>query len=191
METVSLALAVVLFAAHFAAEPRSAEAAPGTSLGRPSERGSTLLVTALGLALVVSSFAARLALERGRFAPRPGVVAVLGLAMLAGVALRYWSMLVLGEFFTRTLAVLPGQSIVSAGPYRVVRHPGYLEQIVVVTAGCALASLNVWLVALIGPLLFAAYAYRIRAEERMLASQFGEAYQGYRSRTWRLLPGFY
>jgi protein-S-isoprenylcysteine O-methyltransferase Ste14 len=111
--------------------------------------------------------------------------------VFAGVALRYWSMLTLGEFFTRTLIVLPGHSIVTAGPYRVVRHPGYLAQLVVLTAGCALASLNLWLVALIGPPLVAAYAYRIQAEERMLASQFGEAYQGYRSRTWRLFPGVF
>ena len=74
-------------------------------------------------------------------------------------------MLTLGEFFTRTLAILPDQHVVSVGPYRVIRHPGYLAQIVVVTTGCALASLNVWLVALIGPLLLAVYAYRIEAEE--------------------------
>jgi protein-S-isoprenylcysteine O-methyltransferase Ste14 len=187
VEMVSLGLALVLLAAHFAAEPLLRRGRARNLVTTSFESGSTLLVTALGLASVVSSFAARFAVERGRFAPRPGVVVVLGLAMLAGVALRYWSMLVLGEFFTRTLAVLPGQSIVSAGPYRVIRHPGYLAQIVVVTAGCALASLNVWLVALTGPLLFAAYAYRIRAEERMLGSQFGEAYQDYRSRTWRLI----
>jgi protein-S-isoprenylcysteine O-methyltransferase Ste14 len=111
--------------------------------------------------------------------------------MLAGVALRYWSMRTLGEFFTRTLAVLPDQRVVQEGPYRMVRHPGYLAQIVVLTAGSALVSLNAWLAALVATLLSAAYAYRIRAEERMLESQLGEAYRTYRARTWRLLPGIY
>jgi len=32
---------------------------------------------------------------------------------------------------------------------------------------------------------------RIRAEERLLSAQFGDAYDAYRSRTSRLLPGIY
>jgi protein-S-isoprenylcysteine O-methyltransferase Ste14 len=111
--------------------------------------------------------------------------------MLGGVALRYWSMLTLGEFFTRTLVVVPGHAIVTTGPYRVVRHPGYLAQPVVLTAGCALASLNLGLVALLAPLLLAAYAHRIRAEERMLASRFGREYREYSSRTSCLFPGVF
>jgi protein-S-isoprenylcysteine O-methyltransferase Ste14 len=191
VEEISLALATALFAGHFAAEPLLRRGRAKSLATTPFERKSTLLVTAVGLASVVASFAARFGLEWGRLAPHPGRVSVLGLVMLAGVALRYWSMLSLGEFFTRTLAVMPDQDLVSAGPYRVVRHPGYLAQLVVLTAGCALASLNVWLPALIGPLLLAAYVYRIQAEERMLASEFGETYQRYRSRTWRLIPGVY
>ena len=95
--------------------------------------------------------------------------------MLAGVALRYWSMWVLGEFFTRTLAVFADQAVVSTGPYRWVRHPGYLAQIVVVVSGSALISLSLPLVAAVALLLLAALAHRIRAEERMLISRFGDA----------------
>jgi len=32
---------------------------------------------------------------------------------------------------------------------------------------------------------------RIAAEERLLGSEFGVAYDAYRARTWRLLPGLY
>ncbi len=32
---------------------------------------------------------------------------------------------------------------------------------------------------------------RIRAEEALLRTQFGEAYDAYCARTWRLLPGVY
>jgi protein-S-isoprenylcysteine O-methyltransferase Ste14 len=32
---------------------------------------------------------------------------------------------------------------------------------------------------------------RIRAEERLLRTQFGEEYDGYRARTSRLIPGVY
>lgn len=191
MERGSLVLAAILFAAHFAAEPVLRRGRARSLVTTPFERNSTLLVTALGLASVAASFAARFGLACWRFTPHPGLVGLLGVAMLAGVALRCWSMLILGEFFTRTLAMVPGHYLVSSGPYRVVRHPGYLAQILVLTAGCALASLNLGLVALVGLLVLIAYAYRIQAEERMLASRFGGAYEEYRSRTWRLIPGVY
>ena len=32
---------------------------------------------------------------------------------------------------------------------------------------------------------------RISAEERLLSSQFGDEYDAYRNRTWRLIPGLY
>jgi protein-S-isoprenylcysteine O-methyltransferase Ste14 len=45
----------------------------------------------------------------------------------------------------------------------------------------------VLLTALLVPPLVA----RIRAEERLLRTQFGGEYDAYRGRTWRLLPGLY
>src|SRR5262245_59486515 len=49
-----------------------------------------------------------------------------GVAMVAaGLAVRAWSMRVLGRFYTRTLRVVGEQSVVTSGPYRVIRHPGY------------------------------------------------------------------
>jgi protein-S-isoprenylcysteine O-methyltransferase Ste14 len=34
-------------------------------------------------------------------------------------------------------------------------------------------------------------AYRIRAEEKLLAMQFGAEFEAYRRRTWRLIPFVY
>jgi len=45
----------------------------------------------------------------------------------------------------------------------------------------------VLLAALLVPPLLA----RINAEERLLRSQFGEEYDAYRARTWRLIPAIY
>jgi len=49
------------------------------------------------------------------------------------------------------------------------------------------AGVGVLLTALIVPVLLA----RIRAEERLLHSQFGAEYDAYRARTSRLIPGLY
>jgi protein-S-isoprenylcysteine O-methyltransferase Ste14 len=71
----------------------------------------------------------------------------------------------------------------------VIRHPSYLG-LLVNSLGWALAfrsGVGVLLTAFTIPPLIA----RIRAEERLLSAQFGDAYDAYRSRTSRLLPGIY
>ena len=64
-------LAAVLFVTHFSAEPLLRRGRAKSLAITPFESKSTLLVTALGLASVAGSFAARLAFEWGRFTPRP------------------------------------------------------------------------------------------------------------------------
>jgi protein-S-isoprenylcysteine O-methyltransferase len=97
------------------------------------------------------------------------------------LAVRIWSMRVLGRDYTRALRTRDDQTIVDRGPYSVIRHPGYLGSILV-WSGSRLA-LN-WLVAVVTTgVLFAVYAYRIRAEERMLEEHFGKKCLEYQTRT--------
>jgi len=60
---------------------------------------------------------------------RPFVPA-LGLPMLAlvaaTVALRWWVVAALGERWCTRVIVPPGAPLVTAGPYRFLRHPNYL-----------------------------------------------------------------
>jgi protein-S-isoprenylcysteine O-methyltransferase len=115
------------------------------------------------------------------------VVAWVGVVVgAAGLAVRIWSMRALGGDYTRSLRTRREQTIIDRGPYRVIRHPGYLGSILV-WAGSRLA-VN-WLTAVItAALLIVVYCYRISAEERMLEEHFGEAYLSYETRTWRLVP---
>jgi protein-S-isoprenylcysteine O-methyltransferase Ste14 len=114
-----------------------------------------------------------------------------GLAItLGGITLRVWANLILGEFYTRTLRVLANQSVVQRGPYRLIRHPGYLGTIVM-WAGAGLAAAN-WIVILIVLVTMSiAYHYRIQAEETMLLDRLGQQYADYKARTWKLLPFVY
>jgi protein-S-isoprenylcysteine O-methyltransferase Ste14 len=78
---------------------------------------------------------------------------------------------------------------VTSGVYGLVRHPSYLG-LLVNSLGWALAfrsGVGLLLTALLVPPLLA----RIRAEERLLRSQFGGEYEAYRARTSRLIPGIY
>src|SRR5207253_6001663 len=105
----------------------------------------------------------------------------------AGLALRLVAVLTLRERYTRTLLVEAVHPIERSGPYRWVRHPGYLGSLLCLN-GIALASGNA--AALIASLIAtsAAYAYRIKVEDEMLVATLGQAYIEYREQVRALLP---
>ena len=105
----------------------------------------------------------------------------------AGFALRVWAMRVLGRFYTRRLVTTADQRVVDRGPYRFVRHPGYLGSLLIWT-GASASSENLLSLVLVSVLLAIAYAYRIATEERMLLEALGQPYADYRARSWRLVP---
>ncbi|HWD27926.1 MAG TPA: isoprenylcysteine carboxylmethyltransferase family protein [Rhizomicrobium sp.] len=123
--------------------------------------------------------------------PTPVMVRVAwaGVALgLGGLCLRLWAVLTLRHRYTRTLLIDDdGHTLERRGPYRVVRHPGYLGSVLCFT-GFALASASLFVVALSVAATLAAYAYRIAAEDRMLMAQFGAAYAQYRREVAALLP---
>jgi protein-S-isoprenylcysteine O-methyltransferase Ste14 len=82
--------------------------------------------------------------------------------------------------------VTENQTIVRMGPYRLIRHPGYLGSILMWT-GAAAATAN-WIVLVITLIaILSAYIYRIQNEEKMLLTTNAE-YGEYRTQTWRLIP---
>src|SRR5271169_3009950 len=107
----------------------------------------------------------------------------------AGGALRLWPVVVLGPRFSGLVAIQPGHTLVTTGLYGIIRHPSYLG-LLVNSLGWALAfrsGVGVLLTVLTVPPLLA----RISSEERLLRSQFGAAYDAYRIRTSRMIPGLY
>jgi protein-S-isoprenylcysteine O-methyltransferase len=127
-----------------------------------------------------------------RRATLPGLplVAWIGVAVgVLGICLRLWAVLTLRERYTRTLLVHGEHPIERSGPYRWVRHPGYLGSLLCLN-GVALASGNF---AALGASVLAtgwAYAYRIKVEDDMLINSPGSAYVEYRKRTGALFPRF-
>jgi protein-S-isoprenylcysteine O-methyltransferase Ste14 len=108
---------------------------------------------------------------------------------LAGGGLRMWSVFVLGRRFSGLVAIQPGHTLVTGGVYSVIRHPSYLG-LLVSSLGWGLAfrsGVGVLLTALLIPPLIA----RIRAEERLLKTEFNGAYERYCARTSRLIPWLY
>jgi len=96
----------------------------------------------------------------------------------------------LGALYTRTLQIQPDQRVITDGPYRVIRHPGYAGTLLL-WIGATLATTNWPAIVVATPVIISAYVYRIHCEEAMLASTFGEQYGIYRAHTWKLIPFVY
>ena len=111
------------------------------------------------------------------------------LLFAAGGALRLWPVYVLGDRFSGLVAIQPGHTLVTTGIYGVIRHPSYLG-LLVNSVGWALAFRS-GLGLLLTALMMLPVVARIRAEEALLHTQFGEEYDAYRARTSRLIPGIY
>ncbi len=155
---------------------------------RPSaeESGSTRRV---GAAFVLAASSALL-LRRLPVRPLPAACGPLGLGvLLAGFALRIWSMQTLSEAYSRTLRVTNEQRVTERGPYGRIRHPGYLGSLLI-WAGFALSSGSAPVVGATAALLVPPYLHRIEAEERLLARDLS-GYEAYQDRTRRLVPGLW
>lgn len=151
-----------------------------------SDRGSrTLLIASvwLGVALGIGlSFT-----PASIIGPLRNVLFALGIAaMLAGVALRWSAIRILGQSFTTAVAVRAEQAVVESGPYRWIRHPSYTGGLLTVL-GCLIACANaISLMAIVIPVL--GYLYRMRVEEQALVAGLGAPYLDYMQRTKRLIP---
>ena len=117
------------------------------------------------------------------------VVAWAGVGIgVVGLLVRLWAVLALRERYTRTLLVMGHEHLIErGGPYRFVRHPGYLGSLLCLN-GIALASGNAPVLAASLVATLAAYAYRIRIEDAMLIESFGAAYEDYRHQVRALVP---
>jgi protein-S-isoprenylcysteine O-methyltransferase Ste14 len=183
-------LGVLIIVGFFFLEARlrRGEEAKSWQVGQFDQRSTMFIVMAYficGIALLSALLLNRLSIAR-----LPVWVGWLGIFIaLIGFGLRAWSMSVLGTFYTRTLKVSDSQSIVRAGPYRLIRHPGYLGSILIWT-GVAASTQNWIVLAIVSIVMFGVYIYRIESEEKMLSGAYLD-YVEYRKQTWRLLPFVY
>jgi protein-S-isoprenylcysteine O-methyltransferase Ste14 len=154
----------------------------------PADVGDStrVLLVSFLISLVIS-----LLLSGFRIGVAPMPIRWAGFAILVcGLGLRAWSMAILGSRYSRGLQVMKRQELVTTGPYRLIRHPGYAGSLLV-WIGYAIGAGSWAAAVLISLVVGGAYLYRIAAEERMLSAEFGAPYQIYQQRTCRLIPGLF
>jgi protein-S-isoprenylcysteine O-methyltransferase Ste14 len=181
-----IALAIVLCALSAS----SLFTAGNLSSGEREDRGNRWVLIVFGIVGTLSGWLPAYTDRINLLTFGGDAVRWLGIILFAaGGALRIWPVFVLGRRFSGLVAIQPDHTLVTTGIYRFIRNPSYLG-LLISSIGWALAfrsSLGVLLALCYIPPLIA----RMHAEERLLQSQFGEAYAAYRNRSWRLIPGVY
>jgi protein-S-isoprenylcysteine O-methyltransferase Ste14 len=109
------------------------------------------------------------------------------LLAIAGAVLVLRSRAALGPAWSFVPMADQGTGFVTTGPYRLVRHPIYLG-LALLCMGDALAfsSWPAFLIVLCG--IVPTFAWRARAEERLLSRTFGESYPLYQKQTKMIFP---
>jgi protein-S-isoprenylcysteine O-methyltransferase Ste14 len=155
---------------------------------RRQDRGSRVVLLFLIMSGTLLGVLVALKVPTAVIADASDFLSWLGVVLLyAGIALRLYAMAMLGAFFTTTVAVAPGQTVIERGPYRRIRHPSYTG-LLLILLGFSLGLAN-WLSLLVimGSAL-TGLAHRIRVEEEALQEQLGQRYREYMRSTKRLIP---
>ena len=118
----------------------------------------------------------------------PMPVRLVGLALaIASALFAAWSMWSLGKSYGIRMDLFDGHRLVTGGPYRLTRHPMYLGIVSFhVGATMAMESLSLLLITVVYVIPFT--LMRIRAEDRVLATGFGEDFRAFAGRVPALVP---
>jgi len=107
------------------------------------------------------------------------------LLIVGGLALHIWARLHLRQFYGEREEYQTGQTLVTSGPYALVRHPIYSSYYALASG---LLLLNPALPTLLGAVYaFVDFSLAVRREERLLSTAL-PGYAEYMARTPRFLP---
>jgi protein-S-isoprenylcysteine O-methyltransferase Ste14 len=151
------------------------------------DRGTVWLVNAcIGAAWLTTAFAA--ARLPGAAMPGQPLPFLLGLVVAwGGIALRWSAFRALGRTFTFRVTTAPDQTVVSSGPYRILRHPSYTGLELVLLGIALLYGDWIGLAAmLILPMI--GLLVRIHVEEQALEAALGQDYREFAAGRKRLIP---
>lgn len=156
--------------------------------GEKQDRGSLLFISCcMGLGFSMLFSAPWLAPFARMQLPAAPIFYLAIILIWSGLLFRFWAIRTLGKFFRYTVFIHDEHRLVTAGPYRILRHPSYTGALMTIT-GIALAMYN-W-VSFGAAIAFALLAYgrRMQVEEAALEIKFGDAFRQNRARTWALIP---
>jgi protein-S-isoprenylcysteine O-methyltransferase Ste14 len=105
---------------------------------------------------------------------------------IVSLPLIYWMFRSLGAGITPTVATRKDHKLVTAGPYRWIRHPLYTFGTLFFLSFALMA--DSWFIAVMALVAIALLSIRLPKEEALLIEKFGNEYYEYRKRTGKYLP---
>jgi protein-S-isoprenylcysteine O-methyltransferase Ste14 len=137
---------------------------------------------------VVVSVLDVMVLQHGRYSLT--AVGIAGVAfLLAGLGVYAAARRTLGRFFSEAVRITLEHKLITSGPYHLVRHPIYLGEILYAVSIPMIANSLYGFVIMLLPI--AMLFYRIRFEEKIMVSRFGQEYLEYARKTKKLIPYIY
>jgi len=152
---------------------------------RPSitARGPTLL----GLCFEVLAYVVAVCMRQPAAATGWPRLVVTALAAPFGVMVMWAAVAHLGRQFRINAGLYADHELVCTGPYAVVRHPIYASMLLMLIATAALLTRPEWAIAAV-VLFLIGTEIRVRTEDRLLASRFGDRFAAYRRKVAAYIP---
>ena len=159
--------------------------APNRASPRMPANGPRWLAPAIGLALL-ATFWVTVVDTVFRVPNWPGAVAG-AVLMVAGIALRCFSIRSLGRYFLDEVSLLPGQPLVTEGLYGWLRHPSEAGTMCLAFGGAVLLGSPAGMSVCIA-ILLPCVVWRTRLEDRMLRRHYSTEFARYAREVPAFLP---
>lgn len=146
---------------------------------------------------ICAYFVVWLRISKARFLevlPSAPAELALGIFAIALAIASLWLVLLavrtLGKQWSIAARLIEGHRLVTEGPYRFVRNPIYTGMLgMLLATGLALGH---WIELIIATVLFMiGLVIRVRSEEKLLRSAFGQEFEAYARRVPAVLPGIF
>lgn len=154
-----------------------------------TKKWDLVLLSIYAVLILIQPFIAGLDWRNGWSAPVSPVIHVIGsLLVILGFSILTWAMIA-NRYFEPSVRIQEarGQRVIASGPYRVVRHPGYVGIILQFLA--LPIAVGAWAALIPGAAGIAVFVIRTALEDRTLHAELA-GYADYARRTrCRLIPG--
>lgn len=97
-----------------------------------------------------------------------------------------WAFKVLGDNYSQDIAIKKDHKLVTSGPFKIVRHPQYLSQMLMDLGG-AVATLS-FILAPLALIQIPFLLMRASFEDELLEKHFGENFRSYKKKSGMIFP---
>ena len=192
MDPINLLTAINLFVT-MSANLSGAKKGFKTSITKVAERPKTYLqkfppnLAALILVLIILGVF-KVGTLTGQYEVQFNTFRIIGLIIFIVFSwVQIWSYKLLGSSYSQDIIIQKNHKIITAGIYKIIRHPQYLSQILS-DLGAAIALMSYIALPFIILLEIPLFIMRAMLEDKLLKKHFGEEYLSYKNKSGFMIP---